>query len=581
MAPRSVLHYRLLQKIGAGGMGEVYKARDDRLNRLVAIKLLSENKADDPERRRRFFQEAHAASSLNHPNIITIHDIVSDGQEPCIVLEYVDGKTLADVIPKEGLPISQILRFGVQLADALNVVHGAGIVHRDLKPGNIMVTNAGLVKVLDFGLAKLVETVPESQFEATVKMRAADFTVEGSILGTVSYMSPEQAQGKRVDARSDIFSFGAVLYEMTTGWRAFEGDSAISTLSAILRDDPTPISQVTPGVPARLQEIINRCLRKNPDERWQTMREISTELSALTQESDSGTLYAPQIAAAKPPSPRKASWLVVAGIVVVIADGWWWAGHRQTQPPAAIVPESILQPAKPALTRPTTDSTLTNDSILEMVQAKAPVSVIISHIRSSKTNFVLSTNELIRLVKGGVPESVIEVMRNPKAEPGQAASEPHPVAAIPPTPDQPSQSAPAVQPISVKVGDGLPFRIVLSEDIPADAEAGRLLHFTAGDDLRVNGTVIIAKGAAATGEIVEAGKKKFLSKGKLTFRLRSVQGIDGRPLKVRAAPTWSGEGSAQRPVETAAHKRSKDLAAPQGAEYIGYLDGEQTVSVPR
>jgi hypothetical protein len=310
------------------------------------------------------------------------------------------------------------------------------------------------------------------------------------------------------------------------------------------------------------------------------MKEISTELAALKQQSDSGALYAPQITAAKRRSPLNGIGLGAAGIIVA-GGGWWWAGHRPTQQPVANVAQPILAPAKPAPRLSPTDAALTNDGILDMVQAKAPVSLIISHIRSSKTNFVLSTGELIRLVKGGVPESVIEVMRNPKQAPRQAVNA-APAVPVPSTiSDQASKSAPAVQSIPIKASDGLAFRIVLGEDIPADAEVGRPLHFTASDDVRVNGTVVIAKGAAVTGEIVEASKKKFLSKGKMTFRLRSVQGIDGQPLNVRSTPTWSAAGPARRPVDTGAHKRSKELAAAQGAEYIAYLDGEQTVAIDK
>ena len=254
MVGRTVLHYQLLEKLGAGGMGEIFKAQDTRLNRFVAVKVLSATGGGgDIERRRRFTQEAQAASALNHPNIITIHDIISDGDTDYMVMEYVSGKTLVDVIPKGGLRAPQVLKYSVQMADALNAAHAAGIIHRDLKPGNIMVTDSGLVKVLDFGLAKLADRGPLSQMgedtgdDQTRTIANAPLTVEGSIIGTVSYMSPEQAQGKKVDTRSDIFSFGVVLYEMTTGVRAFPGDSALSTLSAILRDEVQAAGGSGPG----------------------------------------------------------------------------------------------------------------------------------------------------------------------------------------------------------------------------------------------------------------------------------------------------------------------------------------------
>src|SRR5262245_56364640 len=235
MVGRSVAQYQFVEKLGAGGMGEIYKAQDTRLGRFVAIKVLPSAKSGDPERRKRFLLEAQTASGLNHPSIITIHDVISDGDTEFMVMELVSGKTLNDVIPKGGLRVPQALNYALQMADALAAAHSAGIVHRDLKPENVMVTDSGLIKILDFGLAKLMECNPASELEQRdTNATAAGLTIEGSILGTVAYMSPEQAQGKKVDVRSDIFSFGALLYEMLTGRLAFEGDSSVSTLSAIL-----------------------------------------------------------------------------------------------------------------------------------------------------------------------------------------------------------------------------------------------------------------------------------------------------------------------------------------------------------
>ena len=233
MVGTKIAQYQILERLGAGGMGEIYKAQDLRLNRFVAIKVLTNSTAGDPERRRRFILEAQASSALNHPNIITIHDIVSEGNTEYMVMEYVPGKTLVDLIPKGGLRLPVALKYAVQMADALTVAHNAGIVHRDLKPANVMVTESGLVKILDFGLAKLTDASPMTQSggDKTQTLGPAPLTVEGSIIGTVSYMSPEQAMGKKVDTRSDIFSFGLVLYEMVTGMRAFGGENAVSTLS--------------------------------------------------------------------------------------------------------------------------------------------------------------------------------------------------------------------------------------------------------------------------------------------------------------------------------------------------------------
>src|SRR5215471_5243979 len=261
--------YEILAPLGTGGMGEVYKARDPRLDRLVAIKILLSDKLADSKRRNRFVQEAKAASALNHPNIITIHDIGNEGGLDFIVMELVNGQSLDRLIPRGGMRTEEVLPIAVQIADALAKAHSAGFVHRDLKPANVMATPEGLVKVLDFGLAKLTQT-EEAEFggedettSSLTRARAAPHTSQGVILGTVSYMSPEQAQGKPVDARSDIFSFGAVLFEMLTGQRAFRGETPVATISAILRDDPVAATGI-PDVPPVLSRIIARCLRKDP-----------------------------------------------------------------------------------------------------------------------------------------------------------------------------------------------------------------------------------------------------------------------------------------------------------------------------
>jgi serine/threonine protein kinase len=308
MVGKKILHYQLIDKIGAGGMGEIYKGQDSRLNRLVAVKILSPGLSTDPERKRRFFQEAQAASALNHPNIITLYDIVSEGDMQCIVMEYINGKTLRDLTPAGGLAPPQALQYAVQIASALTVAHAAGLIHRDLKPSNIMVTTSGLIKVLDFGLAKWVDSGMSGHTGDQSTVETA-LTREGSIIGTVSYMSPEQAEGKRVDARSDIFSFGSVLYEMLTGKRAFEGRSGISTLSSILRDDVKPLSEAAPDVPPLLEQIVLRCLAKEPASRWQSMKEIETALLALQRQLDPEGHFAPPIptgpvpVASSPPPP--------------------------------------------------------------------------------------------------------------------------------------------------------------------------------------------------------------------------------------------------------------------------------------
>ncbi len=251
-------------------MGVVYKARDTRLDRFVALKVLPPEKVSDPDRKRRFIQEAKAASALNHPSIITIYGIDHAEDVDYIAMEYVAGKTLDDLIPRKGMRLSLALKYALQIADALARAHGAGIIHRDLKPSNVMVDEHGLVKVLDFGLAKLTEVSgPEAE---TVLAR----TAEGTILGTAAYMSPEQAEGKSVDARSDIFSFGAVFYELLSGRQPFTRDSIVGTLAAIIRDEPAPLE-----VPAELVAIVARCLRKAPAMRYQTMTEVHAALEAV------------------------------------------------------------------------------------------------------------------------------------------------------------------------------------------------------------------------------------------------------------------------------------------------------------
>ena len=277
MIGQTISHYTVLEKLGAGGMGEIYKAQDTRLNRFVAIKVLSSGASGDTERHRRFIQEAQAASALNHPNIITIYDVLSQDGMDLMVMEYIAGSTLDVLIPKEGMTVGNVLGCAVQMASALEAAHAAGIVHRDLKPGNVMVTATGLVKILDFGLAKLTApTMMLEENDATLPL-SAPMTVEGSILGTVSYMSPEQADARPVDARSDIFTFGVVLYEMLTGRKAFAAGSTVSTLSAILRDDPRPMGEIVEGVPAELDRIVHRAMQKDPAQRWQSMQEVRTE----------------------------------------------------------------------------------------------------------------------------------------------------------------------------------------------------------------------------------------------------------------------------------------------------------------
>jgi eukaryotic-like serine/threonine-protein kinase len=271
---RTLGRYEVISRLGAGGMGVVYRARDIRLKRDVAIKVLSAGSLADTDRKRRFVQEAHTASSLNHAHIVGMYDIDQVDGIDFIAMEYLPGKSLAEILRGQPLPVADVIRYGIQIADALAAAHAAGIVHRDIKPGNIMVSSQGQVKVLDFGLAKLAEP-----------REPGTPTVTGWIRGTPAYMSPEQAQGEKVDARSDIFSFGAVLYEMLTGRPAFRRQSNSESVAAILRDDPEPVNHVTPAVPHDLNRLVSHCLRKDRNRRYHSMADVKIALEDVGQNS--------------------------------------------------------------------------------------------------------------------------------------------------------------------------------------------------------------------------------------------------------------------------------------------------------
>ncbi len=343
MLGRMVGHYEILSLAGTGGMGQVYRARDTHLDRVVAIKVLPPQLVGDADRRRRFVQEAKSASALNHPNIVTVHDIACEGGLDFMVMEFVTGKPLDQVIGRKGLKLSEALKYAVQIADALAAAHAAGIVHRDLKPANVIVGNNGVVKVLDFGIAKLVEPTPGEQAPTKISITEA-----GSIIGTPAYMSPEQAEGKKLDTRSDIFSFGSLLYEMLSGRQAFRGESNFATLSAITSREPDPLP---PEIPQELENLIVRCLRKEPERRIQHIGDVKLTLQDL-KESDSGQ---PAVAGATGPRLRLSHLGVVAALVLIAAAGMMLWLSRPTRP-------ALLLP--PTLTRLTTDSGLTTDPAL-------------------------------------------------------------------------------------------------------------------------------------------------------------------------------------------------------------------------
>ncbi len=319
MVGRVVSHYEIVEKLGEGGMGVVYKARDTRLGRFVALKVLPSDRVADPERRQRFVQEARAASALNNPHIVTIHDIGEADGVHFIAMELVEGRTLADRIGRRGLPLPEALLLGSQIADALAKAHARGIVHRDLKPTNVMVTPEGVAKVLDFGLAKLVEMEVSEEAQTDVKPA----TEEGIAVGTAAYMSPEQAQGQKVDPRSDVFSFGSVLYEMVTGRRAFPYGTRVSALAAILRDEPRPASEVAPNVPRELERLVQHCMRKDPSRRFQHMDDVRTLLDQLREDSESRRLAAAAAAPRSRLSRAAMGGLALAALAAVVALGTW------------------------------------------------------------------------------------------------------------------------------------------------------------------------------------------------------------------------------------------------------------------
>ena len=323
--------YEVVAPLGAGGMGEVYRAHDTRLRRDVALKILPASVSADPERRGRFEQEAHAAAALNHPNILAVYDVGRVDDTSFIASELVNGDTLAALIARGPVPIRALLDLAVQIADGLGAAHAAGIVHRDLKPANIMVTGEGRAKILDFGLAK--QSAPAAGADKTM---TANHTVPGMIVGTVNYMSPEQACGKRVDFRSDQFAFGLVLYEMAAGKKAFDEPASVQTLSAIISDEPPPLD---PRLPAPLRWAIDRCLAKNPESRYDSTRDLCHELRSLREHLAEISTQVDLPAAAAPAAPRRAGgWRIAAafllGVVVPVVVALARSGPARPDPSA-------------------------------------------------------------------------------------------------------------------------------------------------------------------------------------------------------------------------------------------------------
>ena len=321
--------YEIIGPLGAGGMGEVYRATDTRLDRAVAIKVLASELSDDPTLRQRFEREARAVSSLNHPHICTLHDVGHHDGIDYLVMELLEGESLAERLTRGALPLDQVLRLGSEIGDALDKAHRRGIVHRDLKPGNIMLTPAG-AKLLDFGVAK---AAPVSGLDASLTAaatRTTPVTQQGTIVGTFQYMSPEQVEGKDVDARSDIFSFGSVLYETVTGRRAFQGASKLSVASAVLEKDPDPIRASKPSTPPALDRAIRVCLEKDPEDRWQTARDLTRELKWIASEGSQEDEPVSVVSSRR--VRERVAWLAALALTAVVAALGWRRATNITPP---------------------------------------------------------------------------------------------------------------------------------------------------------------------------------------------------------------------------------------------------------
>jgi serine/threonine protein kinase len=358
-----VSHYRILAQLGVGRMGVVYQAQDVRLRRAVAIKVLPERYAHDRQALERFQREARAASALSHPHICTLYDIGEHEGRPFLVLELLEGQTLRSRIAGRPLPTEELLELAIQVADALDAAHGQGVVHRDLKPANLFVTERGQAKVLDFGLAKLTGRRLRAGSAPAPDAAEDDgsLTSPGTVLGTVAYMSPEQARGEELDARTDLFSLGVVLYEMATGRLPFQGKTQAVLFDAILHGEPTPVAQLNSALPAKMGHIIEKALEKDREVRYQSAAELRADLKRLKRDLDSGQIRATGVTATASPAPprqrkaRRPAWPAACGVLALLLGGAVWLQFFRTVPKATPLPPGDSSPKTLRLIPFTTD----------------------------------------------------------------------------------------------------------------------------------------------------------------------------------------------------------------------------------
>jgi serine/threonine protein kinase len=585
MIGRIVSNYEITEKLGSGGMGEVYKARDRRLNRFVALKILAGGELADPEQRKRFLLEAQSASALNHPNIVVIYDVITQNDADYLVMEYVSGKMLRDLIPKTGLPSSQVLRYGIQIADAMVAAHAAGILHRDLKPANVMVTDAGAVKLLDFGLAKLMSRPPlGGDPDATDTVDTGPKTAAGTILGTASYMSPEQIEGKPLDGRSDIFSFGLVLYEMVTGRRAFQGDSAITTLTAVLRDEPSRIAELVQDAPPQLERLINRCLRKDPAQRWQTMQDLHAALTGLKEDIESGSItISRRHAAIAPPKDKRRMIGIAAGFIVTLGltggGIWvWMRSHSSPDTPATSAQVSapatppVPADSKPPGPDPNASKPVEEAKPLATKQAEADAAAA----AAAKAQQTRPQKTALAFVQPKI--SPLQPAPEPSAEPVPLA--PAPVVKAEPVVNVPTPTVSVIK--KVNVPDGTKVVLMVAQDVPSGIEVGGVVHLEVKEPLRIGDDVVIAKGARASGVIGESGRRALFlgKKNKVAIILDTADAVDGNRVKLRASLQSPDPGKSRKPVEvtpTPTTVGSKEVVLTKGVEITAFVDGNADV----